>query len=110
MPLGVLVPSELMMTSVAAVVELATSNPFLIADFKRRRVFGLHFAPIINSGRRNIGMPQPFLDFGDVRFMVEGIGGGGVAGFLVGDRRGLAFVAVDLGALDTFDRVRRYGV
>jgi hypothetical protein len=50
-----------------------------IAHFKGRRILGLHFAPVIDACCRNVGMPQPFLDLGDVGFMVKGVGGGGGA-------------------------------
>ncbi len=33
----------------------------LVAHFKRRRVLGLHFSPIMNAGGRDI-VPQPLLD------------------------------------------------
>lgn len=37
-----------------------------ITHLKRRRIFGFHFAPIIDSRGGDIGFPKPFLDFGDV--------------------------------------------
>ena len=35
---------------------------------------------IIDPRRADTGMPQPFLDFGDIRPGIERIGGGGGAG------------------------------
>ena len=43
------------------------------------RVLRLHLAPIINAGRRNVGVPEPFLDLSDVGVVIERIGGGGRA-------------------------------
>lgn len=42
----------------------------LIAHFKSRRILGLNFTPVVNAGRRYVGMPEPFLDLGDVRIVV----------------------------------------
>ena len=47
-----------------------------VAYFERRRVFRLHFAPIVNAGSGNIGVSEPFLDLGYVGVVVEGVGGG----------------------------------
>ena len=51
----------------------------LITHFKGRRVFRLHFAPVVDSGGRDIGVAQPFLDLGNIGFVIEGVGGGGGA-------------------------------
>jgi hypothetical protein len=48
----------------------------LVADFECRRVLGLHFAPIIDASGGDIGVAEPFLDLGDVGFVVQGVGGG----------------------------------
>jgi hypothetical protein len=48
-----------------------------VADLECRRVLRFHFTPIINSGGRNIGVTQPFLNLGDVGFVIQGIGRGG---------------------------------
>jgi hypothetical protein len=48
----------------------------LITHFERRRILRLHFAPIVDSSCRNIGVAEPFLHLGDVGFMVEGVRGG----------------------------------
>jgi hypothetical protein len=34
----------------------------LVAHFERRRIFQFHFAPIIDAGGGDIGVPEPFLD------------------------------------------------
>jgi hypothetical protein len=39
-------------------------------------VFLPGLAVIVNPGRRDVCMAEPFLDLGDVRFMIEGIGRG----------------------------------
>jgi hypothetical protein len=39
-----------------------------------RAVLGLALAPIIEPGRGDVRMAQPFLHFGDVGFVGEGIG------------------------------------
>jgi hypothetical protein len=48
----------------------------LVTDFKGWRILRLHFAPIIDACRRDIRVAQPFLDLGDVRFVVQRVGGG----------------------------------
>jgi hypothetical protein len=50
-----------------------------IAHFKGRGVLRFHFSAVVNTGRRDIGVAEPFLNFGDVGFMVESVGGGGGA-------------------------------
>ena len=49
----------------------------LIRHFESRAVLRPRAAVIVNSRRRDIGMPEPFLDLGDVGLMVERVGGGG---------------------------------
>jgi hypothetical protein len=51
----------------------------LVLVLKGRRVFRLHFAPVIDAGGGDVGVAQPFLDFGDVGSVVKRIGGGGLA-------------------------------
>ena len=48
-------------------------------------VFGAGLAMVIDAGSGDIGVAEPFLDFGDVGFMIEGIGGGGSAEGMGGD-------------------------
>ena len=35
-----------------------------------------HLAPVVDSGGRNACMPEPFLDFGAIRIVIEGVYGG----------------------------------
>jgi hypothetical protein len=53
-----------------------TNGRLSITHFKRLRVFRLHLSAIIDSGSGNISVAEPFLDLGNVRFMVERIRGG----------------------------------
>jgi hypothetical protein len=50
--------------------------PSLVAHLKRRGVLGFHLAPIVNACGGNVGMAEPFLDLGDIRFMIQGLGAG----------------------------------
>jgi hypothetical protein len=43
---------------------------------KRRAVLRPGLAVIVNPCRRDVRMPQPFLDFGNIRLVVERVGGG----------------------------------
>jgi len=45
-----------------------------IADFERRRVLRPIFAPIVEARRRDVGVTQPLLHFGDVRLVLERVG------------------------------------
>jgi hypothetical protein len=36
------------------------------ALFERRRILRLHFTPVVDACSCNVGMAEPFLDFGDV--------------------------------------------
>ena len=42
---------------------------------KRRTILRPRFTAIVKPGGRDVGMPQPLLDLGDVRLMVERVGG-----------------------------------
>jgi hypothetical protein len=50
--------------------------PGLVAHIKRRGVLGFHLAPIVNACGGNVGTAEPFLDLGDISFMIQGGGGG----------------------------------
>jgi hypothetical protein len=52
---------------------------FLICHLEGRAVLRPHFPPVVNARRRDIRMPQPLLDLGDIGFMVERVGRGGGA-------------------------------
>ena len=52
--------------STAARLLAEPKTPSSVTDFKSWRILGLHFAPIINSGSGDVGLPKPFLDFADV--------------------------------------------
>jgi len=40
-------------------------------SLERQQVLGLHFTSIIDSRGCNVGMTQPFLDLGDIGFVIE---------------------------------------
>jgi hypothetical protein len=48
-----------------------------VAHLKRRRVFRLHFAPIIDSSGGDVGVAERFLNLGNVGVVIERVGGGG---------------------------------
>ena len=52
------------------------SLPQLIRHLKCRAVLRPGLAVIVDAGRRDIGVAEPFLHLGDVGLMVERIGGG----------------------------------
>src|SRR6266576_860814 len=54
-------------------------NKSLIPHLKRRAVLGSGLALIIHARRGNIRVPQPELDLGNIRLMLQGIGGSGSA-------------------------------
>jgi hypothetical protein len=78
-----------------------------VAHFKGRRIFRLHLAPIINPGCCNVGVPQPFLDFGNVGVVVKRIGGGGGAQRMGAD---LESQSASITADEFVDTVRGDGV
>ena len=59
-----------------------TKMPFSVADLKRSRVLRVHLAPVIDSCGGDICVTAPFLDLGNVAFVIEDIGGGGRASFI----------------------------
>lgn len=60
-------------------VDSEETIPESVAHFKCRRIFGFHFASIVDPGGRNIRVAQPFLDLREIGIVVEGVGGGGGA-------------------------------
>lgn len=46
-----------------------------IFDLEGRAVLGAHASTVVDPGGRNVGVPQPLLHFGDVRLVVERVGG-----------------------------------
>ena len=40
---------------------------------KRRAVLRFTFAPVVEAGSGDVGVPEPFLDLGDVRLVREGV-------------------------------------
>jgi hypothetical protein len=54
---------------------LVTSTAILIGHFKRWAVLWLAFPAIIEPRGRNIRMPEPLLNLGDVGVVIEGVRG-----------------------------------
>jgi hypothetical protein len=59
---------------------LATSNALdagtaSVVHFKCWRILRPHLTPIVDPSRRDVGMAQPFQDFGYVGIVIEGVGG-----------------------------------
>jgi hypothetical protein len=44
-----------------------------VADFERPRILWLHFTPVVDPRRRNIGVSEPFLDLGNVGIVIEAL-------------------------------------
>jgi hypothetical protein len=55
-------------------LSLKFEEPRLIRNLKRRTVFRPGLAVIVNPRRRDIGVAEPLLNLGNVRFMIERIG------------------------------------
>jgi hypothetical protein len=53
--------------------DLASAAFILVFNPKRRTVFWLTFAAVIEARRRNVRMPQPILNFGDVGIVRKSI-------------------------------------
>ena len=49
----------------------------LILHLEGWAVLGSGFTPVVEPSGGDIGVSQPFLDLGDISFMIKGIGGGG---------------------------------
>ena len=52
-----------------------STNGFLVTHLKCRTILGPGLAVIINTCRSNIRMSQPFLHLGNIRLMIQRIGG-----------------------------------
>lgn len=50
---------------------------FLVVYSECRAILRFRLPPIVEFGRRNVGMTEPLLDLGDVRGIRQGIGRGG---------------------------------
>ena len=46
----------------------------LIRDFKRRALLRPSLAAVVKAGRGDVGVPEPFLDLGDIGVVIERIG------------------------------------